>query len=75
MTETQITAALESKTPAAGTGVYSTMPAQWQSLTLTDSLGVIFSGILTIILLIGWMRAEARYRKLITHQEIINGSN
>ena len=47
-----------------GTYPPSPMPAQWQSLTLTDSIGAIFLGIFSCIVLIGWMRAEARCRRL-----------
>jgi hypothetical protein len=35
------------------------------TVLMHNTLGAIFLGILTIILLIGWMRAEARNRKLV----------
>ena len=35
-------------------------------VNLKDTVGAVFLGILSLILLIGWVRAEARYRTLIT---------
>jgi hypothetical protein len=35
------------------------------TIIMHNTLGAIFLGTLTIILLIGWMRAEARNRKLV----------
>jgi hypothetical protein len=32
---------------------------------LKDTVGAIFLGILSVILLIGWQRSEIRYRKLL----------
>jgi hypothetical protein len=37
---------------------------------MKDSLGAIFLGILSVILLIGWRRAEGRYRILMEQQKI-----
>jgi hypothetical protein len=47
-------------------------PSNYSPVTVTmkDSLGAIFLGILAVILLIGWRRAETRYRKLIEQREI-----
>ena len=41
----------------------------YQPIHLEDTVGAIFLGILSLILLIGWRRAETRYRKLLTQQE------
>ena len=54
----------EEKTPPVSPGNYSPV-----IVTVTDSLGAIFLGILSVILLVGWMRAEARNRDLITELE------
>ena len=55
---------LENKTPLCN-------PCHSSSVTVTvkDSLGAIFLGILSVILLVGWMRAEARNRVLIPELE------
>jgi hypothetical protein len=37
-------------------------------VNLKDTVGAVFLGILSVILLIGWMRSEARVRALITQQ-------
>jgi len=36
----------------------------YQPIHLEDSVGAIFLGILAVISLIGWIRAENRYRKI-----------
>jgi hypothetical protein len=59
---------LEDKTPSARPGNYSPV-----RVYMKDTLGVIFLGALAGILLIGWMRTEARYRALITQLEITDG--
>jgi len=51
----------ENKSPTVSPGNYSPV-----TVYMKDLLGTIFLGILTVILLIGWMRAEARYRTVIT---------
>lgn len=56
---------LEGQTPEAGPGNYSPV-----TITIKDSMGAIFLGILSVILLIGWRRAEDRYRRLIDQQKI-----
>lgn len=56
---------LEDKTPLVSPGNYSPVTVHMQ-----DSVGAIFLGILAGISLIGWMRAEARYRALISGLEI-----
>lgn len=45
----------DQNTPAVNPGNYSPV-----TVYMKDSLGTLFLGILTIILLIGWMRAEMR---------------
>jgi hypothetical protein len=56
------------QTPLVSPGNYSPV-----TVTVKDSLGAIFLGILSAILLVGWMRAEERYRTLITQLEATNG--
>jgi len=51
-------------TPSVSPGNYSPV-----TVTVKDSLGAIFLGVLSVILLVGWMRAEARTRVLITETE------
>lgn len=60
----------EDKTPAVSPGNYSPV-----TVYLKDTLGVVFLGALAGILLIGWIRTEARYRALITQLEITEGSH
>jgi hypothetical protein len=40
------------------------VPGNYQPIHLEDTVGAVFLGILALILLIGWIRSEARYRKL-----------
>ena len=54
----------EAKTPSVSPGNYSPV-----TVNMEDTVGAIFLGILSGILLIGWMRAEARYRALLIQQE------
>jgi hypothetical protein len=61
VTEEQISP-LEGKVPVDISGNY-------QPIHLEDTVGVIFLGILSILLLIGWRRSETRYRKLIEQRE------
>ena len=61
---------LEDKTPSVSPGNYSPV-----TVYMRDSLGAIFLGALAGILLIGWMRSEARYRGLITQLEITDGNH
>ncbi|HLO16179.1 MAG TPA: hypothetical protein VK206_15200 [Anaerolineales bacterium] len=49
------------QTPLVSPGNYSPV-----TVNMKDSLGAIFLGILCGILLVGWIRTEARYRALIT---------
>jgi hypothetical protein len=58
----------ENTTPSVSPGNYSPV-----TVTMEDTVGTMFLGILASILLIGWMRAEARYRELRTKYETLNG--
>ena len=42
---------------------------------MEDTLGALFLGFLSSALLIGWMRAEARNRRLIAQLEQAHGNN
>ena len=59
----------EDRTPSVSPGNYSPV-----TVYMHDTLGAIFLGALSGILLIGWMRAESRYRTLITRLEMANGN-
>ena len=59
----------QEQTPLVSPGNYSPV-----TVYMRDSLGAIFLGVLAGILLIGWVRSEARYRGLITASEITNGN-
>jgi hypothetical protein len=61
--------------PVIGDQAVLNVPGNYQPVHLEDTVGAIFLGVFAIISLIGWMRSEARYRKLITRKEITNGSN
>lgn len=41
------------------------VPGNYQPVHLENTIGAVFLGILALILLVGWMRSEARYRKLL----------
>jgi hypothetical protein len=41
------------------------VPGNYQPVHLEDTFGAILLGVFALICLIGWMRAEARYRKLL----------
>jgi len=60
----------QNSTPSVSPGNYSPV-----TVYMEDTIGVIFIGIFAILSLIGWMRSERRYRKLITHKENANGNN
>lgn len=60
----------ENKTPSVSPGNYSPV-----TVYMEDSIGAVFLGILAVILLIEWMRAEARYRKLIIRREVADGNS
>ena len=59
MNGTQVTPPLGEKTPFVSPGNYSPV-----TVYMEDSLGAIFLGILAVIFLISWRRAEARNRRL-----------
>ena len=54
----------EVKSPDVSPGNYSPV-----NVYMEDSVGAIFLGFLSGILLIGWMRAEARYRALLNERK------
>jgi hypothetical protein len=60
----------DEKTPSVSPGNYSPV-----TVNMKDTLGAIFLGILTVILLIGWRRTEAKYRILLAQQESMNGNH
>ena len=57
----------DGKTPSVNPGNYSPV-----TVDMTDSLGAIFLGALCVILLIGWMRSEARHRAFLSQKEVIH---
>ena len=59
----------ERGTPAVSPGNYSPV-----TVYMEDSLGAIFLGVAAVVLLIGWMRAEARLRTLLGKQDMTNGN-
>lgn len=60
---------MKDQTPAVCPGNYSPV-----TVTVRDTVGAVFLGILTLILLIGWRRAETRYRKLLDQKEVVGGN-
>ena len=69
MTNQDSVSDIEGKSPEVSPGNYSPV-----NVYMEDSLGAIFLGFISGVLLIGWMRAEARYRKLITKLELTRGN-
>ena len=61
---------LEQSTPPVSPGNYSPV-----TVTVNDTVGSVFLGILAVILLIGWMRSEARYRILLTQRDKSHGNS
>lgn len=57
-------ASLDVKSPDVSPGNYSPV-----NVYMEDSVGAIFLGFLSGILLIGWMRAEARYCALLNERK------
>jgi len=53
---------LENRTPSVSPGNYSPVTVYTE-----DTVGAVFLGIFAGIFLIGWLCAEARYRKLLTN--------
>jgi hypothetical protein len=66
----------EEQVPETGEMTPRVSPGNYSPVTvyLEDSLGAIFLGILSGLLLLGWMRAESRYRKLTTRLEMTDGN-
>lgn len=60
----------EEKTPMVSPGNYSPV-----TVYMKDSLGAVFLGVLTIVLLIGWRRTETKYRALLAKQEVTDGND
>lgn len=58
---------LPDETPEVKPGNYSPV-----TVHVEDTMGAFFLGVLSVILLIGWRRAEARYQALLTQREMIN---
>jgi hypothetical protein len=56
--------ALETATPQVSPGNYSPV-----DVTNRDTVGAFMLGLLAVILLIGWMRTEERYRALLARRE------
>ena len=69
-TNQDLTSTTQDQTPLVSPGNYSPV-----TVTVKDTLGTVFLGILTGILLVGWMRTEARYQSLIARLEETNGSH
>lgn len=65
----------EGQTLVLGDRAVLSVPGNYQPVHFEDTIGVIMMGILTGIMLIGWMRSEARYRKLLTQKERTNGNH
>ena len=51
----------ENQTPQVKPGIYNPVDVRVQ-----DSLGILILGIISIILLIGWVKAEQRTRQLLS---------
>ena len=62
--------AIEDKTPVVNPGNYSPV-----TVDMKDTLGAIFLGLLALIMLIGWTRAEARNRALMKQLDITVGNH
>jgi hypothetical protein len=56
---------LEGQTPTVSPGNYSPV-----TINVKDTVGAVLLGILSVMLLIGWMRSEARYRNLFARQRM-----
>ncbi len=48
---------------------------QLQTLYLSDTVGAVFLGILSVVLLIGWRRTESKYRALLAQKEQTDGNH
>ena len=65
----------EDHTPAIGEKAVLVIPGNYQPIHLEDTVGAIFLGIFATIFMIGWIRTEVRYRKLMTQREMSHGNN
>jgi hypothetical protein len=61
--------------PITGDQGVLNVPGNYQPIHLEDTFGAIFLGIFAVISLVGWIRAEARYRALITQLEVNYGNH
>lgn len=61
---------LQEQTPVVTPGNYSPV-----TITINDTIGALFLGILAVILLIGWRRAETRYQTLSAQRKVTDGNN
>jgi hypothetical protein len=61
---------LEGQTPTVSPGTYSPV-----TINIKDTVGAVLLGIFSVLLFIGWMRSEVRYRNLITQQRMEPGKN
>jgi hypothetical protein len=61
---------LEGQTPTVSPGNYSPV-----TIHIKDTVGAVLLGILSMLLLIGWMRSEGWYRTLIARQRMEPGKN
>jgi hypothetical protein len=59
--------------PTLGEKAVLVVPGNYQPVHLEDTFGAIFLGVFAVISFIGWMRAEARYRALISRSEDTDG--
>ncbi len=60
---------VSAQTPTVSPGNYSTV-----TVTMRDTIGVLYLGILAWILLVSWMRSEKRYLELKSQMEAENGN-
>jgi hypothetical protein len=65
MQENNLTPGQENTTPEVKPGVYNPV-----HISLNESTGVLLLGILSILLLIGWVRAENKLKALLSQQQV-----
>lgn len=70
MSNNDIVPTSENQTPAVSPGNYSPV-----TVTVRDTVGAFFLGILSVVLLVSWMGSERRYLKLKSKMEAANGSD
>ncbi|MFT3891042.1 MAG: hypothetical protein QM730_05360 [Anaerolineales bacterium] len=59
MSDNEFVPTSENQTPTVSPGNYSPV-----TVTVKDTMGAIFLGVLSVILLVGWMNSEKRYLEL-----------